>query len=150
MATIHLQLVTPERALLDEAVDFVVCPTTEGQIEILANHEPLVAILQAGELLTHFGDRTISLAIAGGFVEVRPGNNVVVLADSAEHAAEIDPLEAQKALERATADMKQYKPTDSAYVAARAVYQHHTVRLNLARKHNRNSGPTSSDAIFKE
>lgn len=150
MPTIHLQLVTPERTLLDEAVDFVVCPTTEGQIEILSNHEPLVAMLTAGELVSRFGGRSVSFAIAGGFVEVRPGNNVVVLADTAEHSTEIDEKEAREAVKRAAEDMKQYKATDAAFAAARAAYQHQTVRLTLARKHNRGDNPITSDGIFKE
>ncbi len=149
MTTLHVQLVTPERTLLDEAVESVTCPTTEGQITILPNHEPLIAALQPGELAAHFNGRTVSIAIAGGFVEVRPGNNVVILADAAEHASEIDEQEAQAAIERAAEDMKQYKPTDSAYIAARAVHQHHIVRISAARKH-RSSNRITSDGIFKE
>ena len=151
MPTIRVQLVTPERTLLDEQVDSLTCPTTEGQITILPNHEPLVAMIQAGELLAHFKDRTSAIAVAGGFIEVRPGNMVVVLADAAQHAAEIDEAEANQAMLRAAEDMKQYKATDSAFVAARAAYHHHTVRLSLARKHNkRTDNPAVSDAIFKQ
>jgi ATP synthase F1 epsilon subunit len=127
-----------------------VCPSVVGQIEILPNHEPLVAMLKTGELKVHFAEKNVSFAIAGGFVEVRPGNKVVVLADDAEHSAEIDEREAAEAVERAVTDMQQFKVTDAAYTAARSVYEHQNVRLSLSRKHNRNPGPITSDGIFKE
>ena len=100
MASFKLDIVTAERAVYSGDVDMVVAPGIEGQLGILPHHAPLMTTLQAGELQIKKGSEKISLAISGGFLEVRP-DRVVVLADSAERAEEIDVARAEAAKRRA-------------------------------------------------
>ena len=90
MNKLSFQLVTPERTVLSEELDSLSCPTTLGQITILPGHIPLVATLVAGELIAKSGGKESNIAVTGGFIEVRPNNQVVALADAAEHHYEID------------------------------------------------------------
>ena len=100
MTGIRLDIVTVERAVYSDEVDMVIAPGVEGQLGILPHHTPLMTTLQAGELRVRKGQEEISLAISGGFLEIRP-DKVVVLADSAERADEIDIARAEEAKRRA-------------------------------------------------
>jgi F-type H+-transporting ATPase subunit epsilon len=86
---IKLKVITPEKLILEENVDEVLVPTTEGEIGILPMHIPLVAGLKSGDVVGVLKDERIPVAVVGGFVEVKKdeeGNTVViVLADFAEH-----------------------------------------------------------------
>ena len=97
-----LEIVTPEKKAFSEDVVFSVFPGSEGELGILAGHAMLLARLNPGEIrITRPGSATVlHLAIAGGFLEVR-NNQVSVLAETAETAAEIDRAEAQKAVTEA-------------------------------------------------
>lgn len=86
---INLEIVTPEKKVLSEAVDTVTVPTASGEIGILQNHAPLISSLRAGVLSYTKGGASERMVIAGGFVEVSR-NNVSVLTDIAETAAEIN------------------------------------------------------------
>lgn len=101
MAPIRLEVVTPERMLLEEDVDIVVARGADGDIGILHGHEPLITPLATGELMYRAGGQDQHLAISGGFLEVRP-DKVVVLADVAERSEEIDrgPVGARTARDR--------------------------------------------------
>ncbi len=100
MSGIRLDIVTAERVVYSEEVDMVIAPGVEGQLGILPHHTPLMTTLQAGELRVKKGGEEVSLAISGGFLEVRP-DRVVVLADAAERAEEIDVARAEVAKRRA-------------------------------------------------
>jgi len=100
MASIRLDIVTAERSVYAEDVDMVIAPGVEGQLGILPHHAPLMTTLQAGELRVKREGEEVSLAISGGFLEVRP-DRVVVLADTAERAGEIDVARAEEAKRRA-------------------------------------------------
>ncbi|MGD9142868.1 MAG: F0F1 ATP synthase subunit epsilon [Dehalococcoidia bacterium] len=100
MASIKLEIVTAERVVYTEDVDIVLAPGVEGQLGILPHHAPLMTILQSGEILARRGTEEDIMAISGGFLEVRP-DRVIILADSAERAEEIDEERAQAAKERA-------------------------------------------------
>ena len=100
MPTIRLEIVTAERVVFSEDVDVVVAPGIEGELGILPRHAPLMTTLQPGELRVRKGGEEFSLAISGGFLEVRP-DRVIVLADSAERAEEIDIARAEEAKRRA-------------------------------------------------
>jgi len=100
MAGIRLDIVTAEQAVYSEEVEMVIVPGVEGQLGILPHHIPLMTTLQAGELRIKKGGEEISLAISGGFLEVRP-DRVVILADAAERAEEIDVARAEAAKRRA-------------------------------------------------
>jgi F-type H+-transporting ATPase subunit epsilon len=105
MSNIKLDIVTAERIVYSEEVDSVIAPGAEGQLGILPHHAPLMTILQAGELVVRRGNEEDTLAISGGFLEVRP-DRVIVLADSAERAEEIDIERAEAAKRRAEERLK--------------------------------------------
>ena len=100
MSSLKLDIVTAERVVYSEDVDVVIAPGVEGQLGILPHHAPLMTTLQAGELRVRRGGEEDSLAISGGFLEVRP-DRVIVLADTAERAEEIDIERAEAAKQRA-------------------------------------------------
>ena len=100
MSSLKLDIVTAERVVYSEDVDAVIAPGVEGQLGILPHHAPLMTILQAGELVVRRGGDEDIMAISGGFLEVRP-DRVIVLADSAERAEEIDTARAEEAKKRA-------------------------------------------------
>ena len=100
MSSLKIDIVTAERVVYSEDVDAVIAPGIEGQLGILPHHAPLMTTLQAGELLVRRGGEEDSMAISGGFLEVRP-DRIIVLADTAERAEEIDTARAEAAKQRA-------------------------------------------------
>jgi len=100
MVGIRLDIVTAEQMVYSDEVDVVVAPGVEGQLGILPHHAPLMTMLQPGELLIRKGGEEFSLAVSGGFLEVRP-DRIIVLADTAERAEEIDMARAEEAKRRA-------------------------------------------------
>ena len=106
MASIKLEIVTTERIVYTEDVDIVIAPGAEGQLGILPLHAPLMTILESGEILARRGAEEDIMAISGGFLEVRP-DRVIILADSAERAEEIDEARAEAARERAEQKIKE-------------------------------------------
>lgn len=107
MSKLHLSIITPERTLLDEMVEEVTLLVKTGQITILSNHAPLIAEISPGEIvIRNKDDEKIALAY-GGFVHVKNGSEVIVLADAAEHLHELNEteiVEAKKAAEEALAE----------------------------------------------
>ncbi len=95
-----LEIVTPDRSLVNEEVDEVQLPGAEGYFGVLPGHTPLLATLQVGELWYRVGQEKHYLAVAFGFVEVLP-DRVTVLAQIAERAQEIDVARAEAAKRRA-------------------------------------------------
>ena len=86
---LKLEIVTPEKKVVDETVDSVTVPTASGEAGILPNHAPLISALKPGILSYSVKGATERLAVAGGFVEVS-SNKVSVLTTTAETAGEID------------------------------------------------------------
>lgn len=86
---LKLEIVTPEKRVVDETVDSVTVPTLSGEAGILPNHAPLISALKPGILSFSNKGTTEKLAVARGFVEVS-SDTVSVLTDLAENAAEID------------------------------------------------------------
>ena len=140
MATsIRLDVVTAERVVYSEDVDAVVAPGIEGQLGILPHHAPLMTTLQMGELRARKGGEEFSLAISGGFLEVRP-DRVIVLADAAERAEEIDVARAEEAKRRAEEQLRHHPPTVDA-ARAEATLHRSLIRLRVVeRKRKRRPG----------
>jgi F-type H+-transporting ATPase subunit epsilon len=83
MPQFKLEIVTPDRAVLDEEVESLIVPAWEGYLGVLANHAPLLSVIRAGEVTVSKGSNVRRYAIAGGFLEV--GNNrAILLADQIE------------------------------------------------------------------
>ena len=99
-ATIQLQIVSADRSLINEAVDEVQIPGSEGYLGVLPGHTPLLASLGAGELWYRQGQQTHYLAMAYGFAEIQP-DRVTILTEFAERADEIDAARAESAKNRA-------------------------------------------------
>jgi F-type H+-transporting ATPase subunit epsilon len=132
MPGIKLDIVTAERVVYSAEVEEVVAPGVEGQLGILPHHAPLMTILQAGELIIKKGGQEEILAISGGFLEVRP-DHVIVLADQAERAEEIDAARAEEARKRAEERLKQ-KPSGINEQRAEAALRRAMVRLSVVEK----------------
>lgn len=98
--TLRLEIVTPERRVFDDEVDFVTVPTASGEAGILPNHAPLISALKPGILTYSVKGHATKLAVRGGFVEVNT-EKVSILADSAETQDEIDAVEARAERESA-------------------------------------------------
>jgi F-type H+-transporting ATPase subunit epsilon len=95
--TFTLEVVTPERAVVREPVAEMQLPGREGYLGILPGHTPLLTELGIGTLSYRKGNQTVYVAIAGGFAEVLSGR-VLVLADAAQRADEIDEVRARTAV----------------------------------------------------
>lgn len=98
--TVQCVIVTPERAVLDEAVDFVALPMFDGELGVLPGRAPLIGRLGYGELRTRRGNETKRFFIDGGFAQVRD-NVVTVLTPRALKAEEISVASAEQALQAA-------------------------------------------------
>jgi len=119
MSTIHFEIVTPEKTVLKEEVLQLTVPTKMGEITVLPHHFPLVASLQAGVIeIKLLDDKVETVAVSGGFIEVRKNNEVVVLADSAEKAEEIDIKRAEEARARARQLMNGKRRDEEAFADA--------------------------------
>lgn len=107
---LKLEIVTPERKVVDLEVDLVTVPTANGEAGILPNHAPLISAVKPGVVSYSVKNQTERIAVSSGFVEVS-GGNVALLVDSAELADEIDIAaaktdrdEAEKALAASSAN----------------------------------------------
>jgi F-type H+-transporting ATPase subunit epsilon len=140
MATRDLRcvVVTPERALLDTAADFVALPMPDGEMGILPEHAPLIGRLGFGELRIRHGNQTEHLYVDGGFVQVKD-NVVSVLTSKALKASEIRPDEALHALE--TARLAQGRASGEEAEEAQMKNQDRArVQLRIARQRGETTG----------
>ncbi len=135
MAKLKFKIVTPEKIIYEKEIDSVTLPTSQGQITLLPDHLPLVAILVPGELVIKSRqDEEIFLAVAGGFIEVGK-NEVRVLTETAERAEEIDEARAQEARARAQRLLLENKNREAVDYTALAVrLAKETARLKVAKK----------------
>lgn len=136
---LQCEIVTQERTVFSGQADAVNLPGSEGRMGILPNHTPLLTTLAFGEVVIRRDGQEEFFAIGGGFAEVQP-DKVIVLADSAEHVAEIDIQRAEEARQRAEKMMAEGVPEDPEYYAqVRASLQRAQVRIDVARRHRRQS-----------
>jgi F-type H+-transporting ATPase subunit epsilon len=136
---IQLEIVTPERLVYEDEVDSVNVPGIEGELGILPHHAPLLSILGFGELRIRKGGAEESFAIVGGFVQVRP-EKVVVMAETADLAAEIDLEKAQEARREAERALETGYSEGADLSAARAALQTALMRIRVAERRHR-EGP---------
>src|SRR3954468_10985031 len=108
---ILLEIVTPERLAYSDTVDSVQLPGSQGELGVLPHHAPLVSTLGIGELRIRKGGSEESFAIVGGFLQVRP-DRVVVMAETADLASEIDLEKAQEARREAERTLETAGPSD--------------------------------------
>jgi F-type H+-transporting ATPase subunit epsilon len=127
---IDLQIVTPERLLVQEQVDEVEIPGSKGYFGVLPGHTPMLASLAVGELWYRKGQDKLFLSIAYGFAEVLP-DRVTILARLAERAEDIDIERAESARRRAEERLAQSK-SDVDYERARTALSKSLMRLQVS------------------
>jgi len=127
---IELQIVTPERRIVQDRVDEVEIPGAEGYFGVLPGHTPLLAALAVGELWYRKGQEKFYLSIAFGFAEVLP-DRVTILARIAERAEEISPERAEAARKRAEERLAK-ATSDIDYERARLALMKAVARLDVS------------------
>jgi F-type H+-transporting ATPase subunit epsilon len=133
MAKLSVEIVTGERVVFSETdVDMVVAPGSDGTLGILPQHAPLITTLASGELRIKKGSSEQSLLVFGGFMEVTP-TKVVVLADTAERAEEIDVARADEARGRAQ-DAVANRQETADLAAATASLRRANLRLKVGQR----------------
>jgi F-type H+-transporting ATPase subunit epsilon len=135
---IRLDIVTAERVVFSDDVDMIVAPGVEGELGILPHHTPLMTMLQPGELRVKKGGEEQFMVIAGGFLEVRP-DRVIVLADAAERAEEIDLARAEAAKERAQKQLKE-RGVGADLALAEAALRRALARIRVVERRRRRTG----------
>ena len=128
---IQLDVITPERRLLSEAVEAVTVPGMGGELGILPGHTPLISQLQTGVLSYTQGGTTRRLLVSGGFVEVN-NDRVSVLADLAEYPEEIDPVRARQEHEQAERALGSFTGSEDELAQMRTRLERSSVRLQLS------------------
>ena len=130
------KIATPERIMLETEVESVTLPTTLGEITVLPHHIPLVANLVPGEIRYNLANKENFFAVSGGVIEVKRGDQVVVLADAAEFGHEIDLQKAVQARLEAQKLMSQTHKSDKSYADAAAWLERSQARVKVAKKHH--------------
>ena len=128
--TLHLSVVTPSAMIVDQDVNYVGAQGLEGDFGVLPGHAALLAALRVGHIFYKTGDDTRYVFVSGGFAEVS-NNKVIILAETATRAEDIDTERAAKAKARAEERLKS-KNADIDQIRAEAVLQRAVNRLNTA------------------
>ena len=129
---IQVDIVTPQRAVLSEAVDELILPGSEGYLGVRPGHAPLLTTLKVGTIEIRKGNDRQYLAVSWGFVEVLP-ERVSILAETAERAEEIDVDRAVRAKERAEQRLKSPDP-DVDFQRAQVALEKALIRIQVASK----------------
>jgi F-type H+-transporting ATPase subunit epsilon len=134
-ATLKLEIVTPETTAYSEDVEMVTLPGVEGELGVYPNHVPLLTTLNPGELRVLKGGKETFLAIGEGFVEIT-GTSVSVLTDMALDISAIDENEAEAAVARAKAAMKEDLGSEE-FAAVQASLSKAMAQLHVKRRRHR-------------
>ena len=132
MATLKLEIVTPEARIYSEDVEMVTLPGTEGEMGIYPMHIPLMTQVASGEIIARQNGKDHYLAIGEGFVEIT-GERVAILTDMAIKADDIDEAKAEEARKRAEARLQE-KLTDEENATVQAALLHSLTQLNVKRR----------------
>jgi F-type H+-transporting ATPase subunit epsilon len=130
---LHLEIVTSERTVFSGEVDMVTVPGAGGVMGVLPHHAPVLSTLRPGELHYKIGEDIETLAIGGGFVDIHD-NNVIILADSAERADEIDEARAEAARVKAEDLLKNPPPNKEDLYKLEASLKRSRVRLQVSQR----------------
>jgi F-type H+-transporting ATPase subunit epsilon len=133
MATLKLEIVTPEAKAYSEDVDMVTLPGVEGEMGVLPAHVPLLTQLAAGEVAIRKEGREVYLAVGDGFVEIA-GDHVTIMTDMAIQAENIDEAKAEEARQRAVARLAE-KIDDEEAALVNASLAHSLAQLKVRRRH---------------
>ena|SRR5437660_716846 len=136
MSQLQLEIVTPERRVLSEAVNSVTIPGRAGEMQVLPGHAALIAELQTGVLTYNQDGTNFQLHVSRGFVEVNK-DRVSVLAEIAERAEEIDVARARLAREHTEKQLSSGSGSEEDFEKARAKLERSMVRLQLVSSHHK-------------
>lgn len=128
---LKLEMVTPYKQVLSEEVDEIIMPGQMGELGILPGHTPLLTTLKVGEFTYRKGGSSFHVAVNWGYVEVEE-DTVIVLAETAEPADEIDMARAKAALGRAEEALKKLSPEDKDYRIMEAALERAMIRIQVA------------------
>lgn len=117
MPTIKLEVISPDAVVYQADIDMLIVRTPAGELGVLPRHMPMIAGILPCAMRVKLQDREELIAVAGGFMEVKP-DKITVLASCAELPIQIDELRAQKAYERAKERIRAFHtaPTENAYI----------------------------------
>jgi len=132
MATLKLEIVTPEAQIYSEDVDMVTLPGVEGEMGIYPMHVPLMTQVAAGELIARKNGQDQYLAVGEGFVEIT-GDRVAVMTDMAIKSENIDEAKAEEARRRAEARLAE-KLDDTEVASVSAALAHSLAQLKVKRR----------------
>jgi len=132
MATIKLEIVTPEAKTFTDDVDVVTLTGSEGEMGIFPQHMPLMTQLVAGEIYARKGAENIFLAVGDGFIQVT-GEKISILTDMAIRAENIDEVKAEEARKRAE-DRLAEKLSDEELASVRASLAHSLAQIKVKRR----------------
>jgi len=140
-ATISLKIITPERITYEGGdIEQATLPVSDGEVTILPNHRSYIASLKSGEVILRKQDEEIDLAISGGFIEFHD-NELVVLADEAERAEDIDLEKAEEAKKRAeNLKNKIIKTNEAEYARLAAILNKELAKIKVAKRYLRRRG----------
>lgn len=150
MAQIKLKVVTPERVVIELEAYQATLPVEGGDVTILPNHIPYIGAIKVGEIILRkeAGGEEISLVTSGGFVEFH-NNTLVVLADTAERAEEIDLARAEDARKKAEQLQKeQAHVSNEEYARTAALIEKEMARVKVGRKHHSKRGISLGNGSF--
>tara|TARA_Y100000588_G_scaffold380288_1_gene463906 strand:+ start:1522 stop:1935 length:414 start_codon:yes stop_codon:yes gene_type:complete len=108
---LNLEIVTPDCKVYSQVVDEVGIPTSEGRIDVLPRHVPLIARLKAGDIMVKTNDQVEHLAVGSGFVEVF-GDAISILTDQAINIEDVEDSEIEEAVRRAQEALDEGKKSD--------------------------------------
>ena len=143
MARLTVEIVTAERQVLTDEADMVIAPAVEGVVGILPRHAPLLTALNPGVMVLKKDGQEEMLAVSGGFLQVS-NNRVLILADTAERAEEVDEERAAEARARAEEALREARAHPGGVLqaeAARAALHKSLARLNVAQRRRRRPTP---------
>ena len=135
MATLKLEIVTPEATTYSEQVDMVTLPGVEGEMGIYPMHVPLMTQLVPGEIAVKKDGQDFVLAVGEGFVEIT-GDRVSILTDMAMKAGDIDEQKAEEARKRAEQRLSE-KLSDEEAASVQAALAHSLAQLQVKRRQRR-------------
>jgi len=133
MATLKLQVVTPEEKILSEDVDIVFVPGVDGELGILPKHIPLMTMIKPGEMRVVSHGKDTFMAVGEGFVEVT-ADSVTVLTDMAVEAQAIDEGAAEAAVKRAQEALKAANLGHEEVASVEASLQKSLAQLHVKRR----------------
>ncbi len=135
MATLKLEIVTPEAVTFSEDVEMVTLPGVEGEMGIYPMHVPLMTQIVPGEIVVRRAGQDVLLAVGEGFVEIT-GESVSVLTDMAITADNIDEIKAEEAKKRAEARLSE-KLSDEESAVVQAALANSVAQINVKRRTRR-------------